>query len=203
MVEVVRSATFDRWLTKLKDRRAAACVLVRITRLAAGNPGDVRPVGAGVSETRIDYGPGYRVCYLQDGQRLILLLCGGDKSTQSDDITTGTPHRRAVAQTRSRHMSTPVESFSPFDAADYLTSVDDVVAYLEAVVEAADDDPTLIAQALGAVARSRNVSELARRAGMSREGLYKALSADGNPSFATVLKLSKAIGLRVHFQSVA
>ena len=100
-------------------------------------------------------------------------------------------------------MTTPVESFSPFDAADYLTSVDDVVAYLEAVVENADDDPALIAQALGAVARSRNVSELARRAGMSREGLYKALSADGNPSFATVLKLSKALGLRVHFESVA
>jgi putative addiction module killer protein len=60
MVEVVRSATLDRWLTKLRDRRAAARVLVRITRLASGNPGDVRPVGAGVSEIGIDYGPGYR-----------------------------------------------------------------------------------------------------------------------------------------------
>jgi putative addiction module killer protein len=93
MVEVVRSAMFDRWLTKLKDRRAAARVLVRVTRLAGGNPGDVRPVGAGVSEIRIDYGSGYRVYFLQDGQRLILLLCGGDKSTQSDDITTA--HRIA------------------------------------------------------------------------------------------------------------
>jgi putative addiction module killer protein len=93
MVEVVRSATFDRWLTKLKDRRAAARVLVRVTRLAAGNPGDVRPVGAGVSEIRIDYGPGYRVYYLQDGQQLILLLCGGDKSSQPDDIMTA--HRIA------------------------------------------------------------------------------------------------------------
>ncbi len=80
-------------MTKLKDRRAAARVLVRITWLAAGNPGDVRPVGAGVSEIRIDYGPGYRVYYLQDGQRLILLLCGGDKSTQSDDIKAA--HRMA------------------------------------------------------------------------------------------------------------
>jgi probable addiction module antidote protein len=95
------------------------------------------------------------------------------------------------------------ESFSRFDAADYLTSVDEVVAYLEAVVEEADDDPVLIAQAPGVVARSRNVSELARRAGMSREGLYKAISADGNPSFATVLRLSKALGLRVHFEPVA
>jgi putative addiction module killer protein len=86
MARVVKSATFDRWLRKLKDRRAAARVLVRIDRLAAGNPGDVKPVGNGISELRIDYGPGYRVYYLQDGQRLILLLCGGDKSGQDRDI---------------------------------------------------------------------------------------------------------------------
>jgi len=86
MVEIVKSATFDRWLRKLKDRRAAARVLVRIDRLAAGNPGDVKPVGGGISELRIDYGPGYRVYYLQDGPRLILLLCGGEKSSQDGDI---------------------------------------------------------------------------------------------------------------------
>jgi putative addiction module killer protein len=72
--------------TKLKDRRAAARVQVRIDRLIQGNPGDVRPVGSGISELRIPYGPGYRVYYLQEGQRLIILLCGGDKSTQSADI---------------------------------------------------------------------------------------------------------------------
>ena len=83
---MVRSETFDRWLRKLKDRRAAARVLVRIDRLAAGNPGDVKPVGAGISELRINYGPGYRVYYLRDGDKLIVLLCGGDKSTQDDDI---------------------------------------------------------------------------------------------------------------------
>ncbi len=93
MVEVVRSSTFDRWLTKLKDRRAAARILVRLTRLAAGNAGDVRPVGGGLSELRINYGPGYRVYYLHQGQRLILLLCGGDKSTQTGDIETA--HRIA------------------------------------------------------------------------------------------------------------
>jgi len=86
MVEIVKSATFDRWLRKLKDRRAAARVLVRIDRLAAGNPGDVKPVGSGISELRIDYGPGYRVYYLQEGQRLIVLLCGGDKSGQDRDV---------------------------------------------------------------------------------------------------------------------
>jgi len=86
VITVVKSATFDRWLRKLHDRRAAARVLVRIDRLAAGNPGDARPVGAGISELRIDYGPGYRVYYLREGETLVLLLTGGDKSSQSADI---------------------------------------------------------------------------------------------------------------------
>lgn len=86
MLTVAASATFDRWLRKLKDRRAAARVLVRIDRLAAGNPGDAKPVGHGICELRIDYGPGYRVYYLQQGQRLIVLLCGGDKTSQDRDI---------------------------------------------------------------------------------------------------------------------
>ncbi|WP_343956241.1 type II toxin-antitoxin system RelE/ParE family toxin [Yaniella flava] len=88
MVEVVRSAIFERWLRKLKDRHAVARILVRVERLVAGNPGDVKPVGGGVSELRIRYGPGYRVYFLQEDDQLILLLAGGDKSTQSADITT-------------------------------------------------------------------------------------------------------------------
>jgi putative addiction module killer protein len=69
MVEVVKSTIFDRWLRKLKDRRAAARVQVRIDRVVAGNPGDVKPVGDGISELRIAYGPGYRLYYLQEGRR--------------------------------------------------------------------------------------------------------------------------------------
>lgn len=88
MVEVVKSATFDRWLQKLGDRTAAARVLIRIDRLSTGNPGDVKPVGHGISELRINYGPGYRIYYLHEGERLILLLCGGNKSTQQADILT-------------------------------------------------------------------------------------------------------------------
>jgi putative addiction module killer protein len=95
MVEVVKSATFDRWLRKLNDHRAAARVLVRIDRLAAGNPGDAKPVGAGIFELRIDYGPGYRVYYINEAQRLIVLLCGGDKSSQDRDIAAA--HQIAAA----------------------------------------------------------------------------------------------------------
>lgn len=86
MVEVIKSETFDRWLRRLRDGRARARILARIDRLAAGNPGDVGPVGEGVSEMRIDYGPGYRVYYLTRGPVLVILLCGGDKSTQRRDI---------------------------------------------------------------------------------------------------------------------
>lgn len=100
-------------------------------------------------------------------------------------------------------MGKNAENFTPYDGADYLTEIDDVAAYLEAAIDEAGDDPTFIAQALGTVARSGNVSELARRVGMSREGLYKALSTEGNPSFATIIKVTRALGLRLHFESVA
>jgi probable addiction module antidote protein len=100
-------------------------------------------------------------------------------------------------------MSTDAETFAPFDAANYLDTVEDVAAYLEAVIDESDDDPTVIARALGAIARSRNFSQIARETGLSREGLYKALSADGNPSLATVIKVSHALGLRLRFEAIA
>jgi putative addiction module killer protein len=88
MVEIRKTELFARWIDGLKDVRARARILVRIERLAAGNPGDVRPVGEGVSELRIDYGPGYRVYYTQRGQSAIILLAGGGKITQDKDIRT-------------------------------------------------------------------------------------------------------------------
>ena len=88
MVEIIKSATFDRWFRKLRDPRAKARVAKRIRRLGLGNPGDVQPIGDGLSEMRIDLGPGYRVYYLQQGAVLVVLLCGGDKRTQQDDIHT-------------------------------------------------------------------------------------------------------------------
>ena len=87
-MEIRKTETFARWLDRLKDPKAKAKVLVRITRLAAGNPGDVKPVGKGVSEMRIPYGPGYRVYYVQQGNQWIILLAGGSKTTQSKDIQT-------------------------------------------------------------------------------------------------------------------
>ena len=88
MIEVRKTEVFAKWLDALKDIRARARILVRIERLAAGNPGDVKPVGGGVSELRIDYGPGYRVYYKKHGRQVVILLAGGDKRTQAKDIKT-------------------------------------------------------------------------------------------------------------------
>lgn len=84
--EVLKSATFETWLSGLRDREAQARINARIRRLSLGNPGDVKPVGSGVSELRVDYGPGYRVYYQQRGAAVVLLCCGGDKRTQDADI---------------------------------------------------------------------------------------------------------------------
>jgi len=88
MIEIRKTEIFAKWLDGLHDVRARARILVRIERLAAGNPGDVKPVGEGVSELRIDYGPGYRVYYKKHGQKVLILLAGGDKNTQAKDIKT-------------------------------------------------------------------------------------------------------------------
>ena len=86
MKELIQTSVFKRWFTRLRDRRARARIMLRLDRLQSDNAGDVKPVGDGISEMRIDYGPGYRVYYQQKGPIVILLLCGGDKSTQSSDI---------------------------------------------------------------------------------------------------------------------
>lgn len=88
MIEIRKTEFFAEWLDGLRDLQARARIQTRIERLAMGNPGDVKPVGAGVSELRINYGPGYRVYFVRRGQELIILLAGGNKSTQARDINT-------------------------------------------------------------------------------------------------------------------
>ena len=88
MIELRKTETFARWLDELRDLRARARVQVRIERLAAGNAGDVKAVGKGVSELRIDYGPGYRVYFAKRGHSIVVLLAGGVKSTQAADVRT-------------------------------------------------------------------------------------------------------------------
>lgn len=86
MIEVRQTEVFAAWFEGLRDRGARARITVRIRRLSLGNPGDVRPVGSGVSEMRIDHGPGYRLYFVGRGDTIVVLLCGGDKRTQDRDI---------------------------------------------------------------------------------------------------------------------
>lgn len=86
MIEVRQAQAFSTWLQRLKDANAVARIVARIRRLEQGNPGDSKSVGKGVLEMRIDYGPGYRVYYSHRGEEIVILLCGGDKRTQQQDI---------------------------------------------------------------------------------------------------------------------
>jgi len=86
VIKLIKTDFFDRWLVGLRDWQARAKIETRIRRLSLGNPGDVKPVGEGVSEMRIDYGPGYRVYFMGRGPVVVVLLCGGDKGSQDQDI---------------------------------------------------------------------------------------------------------------------
>ncbi|WP_376711299.1 type II toxin-antitoxin system RelE/ParE family toxin [Pseudochrobactrum lubricantis] len=88
MIELRQTATFAKWESRLRDKRARTIIAARLMRLAEGLPGDVEPIGEGVSELRIHYGPGYRVYFQKRGNILIVLLCGGDKGSQERDIAT-------------------------------------------------------------------------------------------------------------------
>lgn len=93
--------------------------------------------------------------------------------------------------------------FSPYDVAQHLRTPEEMAAYLDAWLEEAPDDVAGLARALGDIARAKGMTQVAKETGLSRESLYRALSADGNPSFATVLKVTKALGLRLHVRTMA
>lgn len=95
------------------------------------------------------------------------------------------------------------ETFDRYDSADYVNTFDDVVSFLEALIDEADDDPRMIAHALGVVARSQNFSAIAQRAGMSGEGLYEALSPDDRPTLSTVIQAAHALEFRLRLEGIA
>lgn len=98
MIEIRKTERFARWIDRLQDVRGRARILARIERLAGGNPGDVRRIREGVSEMRIDFGPGYRVYFKRRGEELIILLAGGGKNTQAKDIEAALRLARNLAE---------------------------------------------------------------------------------------------------------
>lgn len=102
-MEILQTMGFQRWEQNLRDRRAKTLIATRLFRLANGLAGDVKPVGEGISEMRISYGPGYRIYFKQQGCHIIILLCGGDKSSQANDITMAKMLARSLDYQEIRH----------------------------------------------------------------------------------------------------
>jgi putative addiction module killer protein/probable addiction module antidote protein len=195
------TAAYRDWINSLRDLAGRARVQVRVDRLAHGNPGQHRVLTDGVRELKIDFGPGYRVYYTERGGVLIILLAGGDKSSQAKDIRTAVRLAKNLSELVMRKSKTTRVSKTKtlaYDVVGQLRTPEEMAAYLDAWFEEAPDDAAGIARALGDIARARGMTQVARDAGLSRESLYKALSKDGNPSFATILKVARAVGVRLH-----
>ena len=187
MIEVRETEAILRMALRIADPRVKADAARRIRSLALGNPGDVRPVGRGVSELRIHYGPGYRVYDVQRGNLLLVLLCSGDTDSQAKDIASApalakkvwNDHRNSAV--RPGRLSGQPRSNARLPGCAF-----------------AGGDVREITDALVVVARAHGITQLAEEAGLARQALYKALSGDVNPGFATVLKVIRSLGLRLH-----
>ncbi len=166
----------------MKDNIAKIAILRRLDRIGQGNFGDSKFVGESVFELRFDIGEGYRVYFTNKKENIVFLLAGGKKNTQQEDI------REAIelAQEGDFTMTTK------FDVADYLDTKELQDGYLEAVAK--ENDPAELIKAIKTVARAKGMSKTANDAGITREGLYKALSPDGNPAFYTVWQILASIG---------
>lgn len=178
---------YREWLERLRDREARARIVLRVERLGTGLLEDCRSVGAGVFELRIHHGPGYRVYFAQDGPRLVLLLCAGEKRRNPEiserPMPTGKTTRRVAPSV-------------PHEPHRYLTDEASLAAYLNAAFE--EEGASVVPMALRtATAAIGGIAELARRTGLSRETLYRTLSRNGNPRLDTLLAILDAFGLRL------
>ena len=213
--EVRKSPILDAWLRDLSDIAARDAVNARIERVRSGLLGDHKSVGHKVSELRVDVGQGYRLYYTMSGRTLVLLLCGGSKKTQKADIRKAEAMVKAKdkarkatepSRVRERQAGYAAEThepiitdkdiiFTPFDAADYLERDSSQIHLLRDAFESGHAG--YIANAIGAVARARGLSNLERATGRKRQTLNKSLSLKGNPTLATLVTVLGALGLRL------
>lgn len=217
-----QTAIFAQWLDRLADLKGRVRIAARINAAQAGNFGDCAPVGEGVCEMRIDFGPGYRAYYMREGAIVYLLLCGGDKSSQKMDIRKAHQLAREVRAQRPDGTGDTAESrpevgrkaqkgrimtktdslgLTPFDAAHYLSDEEAIAEFLNASIEL--DDPAVLLNALATVARARSMTQLANDAGLGRESLYKALAPGAKPRYDTVMRLFNALGVGFKFEMVS
>ena len=216
--EVQRTGVFDAWLEALTDEIAQDTVVKRIVRVEAGTLGDWRSVGDRVSELRINVGQGYRLYYTMRGRTIVHFLCGGSKKTQKADIRRAEAMAKALGKgkreagegrVRDRqsaylpqsraddefHFTEDELKLSPFDAAKYLKRDSSQISLLRDAL--ASGHYAYIANALGAVARARGLTNLERATGIKRQTLNKSLSLKGNPTLETLVTVLGALGLRL------
>jgi putative addiction module killer protein/probable addiction module antidote protein len=187
---------FDEWLRELRDPNAVARVLARIGRVRRGNLGDCKPVGEGVSELRVDYGPGYRVYFGQRGSTLVILLCGGDKRTQDRDIRQAQQYWDDYRQRESKRTMKAAVRFETV-LKDHLSDPEQAAKYLTACYEEGSE---AFLQALRDVVNAQGgMSRTARLAGLNRESLYRQLSRRGNPSLSSLNAVLTALRLKLRF----
>ncbi len=202
MNTIQQSEEFREWFKGLKDQTAKARILLRIKRLAQSNRGDAKHFD-GISEPRIDTGPGYRVYVAKRGNTVYLLLCGGYKSSprkdhrESEEDAGGKYVVRLAATSQVVPEKECVMStkFSAFDVAGYLDSEAAMAAYLNETM--AENDSDLFLSALADIARARSMSKVAEDSGLGRESLCKALRPGAKPGFATITRFMGALGVRV------
>ncbi len=171
--------------------------LSEIERLAAGNPGDVKAVGEGVSELRVDYGPVIEVYYIKHGLNVRHFVSRWRQGYASQRYQDGfAPGEESVGEKPWRNHNDEIRCRRAS------SHTEEMAAYLEACLEEANGDAAFIAKALGDIARAKGMSQVARDAGLSRESLYKALSGERSPGFDTILKVINALGLKLHAEAV-
>jgi probable addiction module antidote protein/putative addiction module killer protein len=186
---------FDDWLTQLADARAQAKIASRISRLAAGNFGDCKPLRQGLSELRIDWGPGYRVRDDWQGMCIAFLWRRQEKAVRSYRAGVGIPQR---LQRKDGNFMKRKASVSHDEAIIRRLRKDPDFAaeYLKAALED-EDEPRVLLIALRHLAQAQGIAKVAKAAGIERESLYRALSVHGNPRLSTLVAVTKAIGLRL------
>jgi putative addiction module killer protein/probable addiction module antidote protein len=190
------------WLTGLKDVRARAKIATRIARLEAGNFGDCKPVGEGVCELRIDWGPGYRVYYAIIGTEIVLLLLRWRQAERGDGHSEG--HRVAEGQQAEDDTDMKHKASISHEEAILKELRDDpeyAAEYLKAALEDSDE-PKVLLVALRQLAKAHGVAKVAKKAHIERESLYRALSPNGNPRFSTIMAITKALGLTLTVEPV-
>ncbi|MHA8102376.1 addiction module antidote protein [Aquirufa nivalisilvae] len=186
---IEKTTEFDKWFKKLNDIRAKAKILFRIQKIEIDEHfGDCEPVGDRIQELKINYAKGYRVYFKEIDRKIIILLIGGNKSTQQKDIEKA---KDIWNKFKKQEMET-----SKFDIADYLDNNEMIAEYLNTVLEEGNEADVITA--IGHIAKAIGMTKIAEETGMSRPSLYKALSEGSKPQFSTIMKVLKAVGVQIH-----